>query len=244
MPRSQVLGCFLMVMQWADRHTEDGRVNGVDLTDLDAVAECDGFGEAMRAAGWLEIDSGGVVFLEWEKHNGRSAKKRAMDARRASAKRRIESDDRPQNVAFEATKKRPRVEKSRVEESREDLTPIQGVDFAHPEDADARDKAAVAAGVGFRKHLGMSGGSVQNACRSIGQHAALHPCHGHTPEAVVEAAFARVASYPKTPKGVGHWKNSVRREITNAHENGELPGPWRESEPFGKADTREAVGGW
>ena len=83
------VGRLFLVWTWADIHSDDGVV-AAELEDIDDEADCDGFGQAMVDAGWLEIHDGTVVFPDFGDHNGQTAKTRAkaflrqQRARRAS----------------------------------------------------------------------------------------------------------------------------------------------------------------
>lgn len=80
-----VVGKLLRVWAWAGDHTTTGKMPGVTQAHVDHAAGAQGFGDAMRAAGWLGLDdSGSVVLPRFSKHNGKSAKKRLQDAKRAS----------------------------------------------------------------------------------------------------------------------------------------------------------------
>lgn len=92
MDPDEVVGKLLRVWAWAGDHTVTGKLRGVTQAHVDHAAGAKGFGEAMRAAGWLGIDdSGDVVLPRFSKHNGKSAKKRLQDAKRASRYRATQS---------------------------------------------------------------------------------------------------------------------------------------------------------
>ena len=119
MDPDMVVGKLLRVWAWAGEHTTTGRVAGTSLTHLDFVAGAEGFASAMKAARWLECDDdGSIVFPRFTKRNGKAAKKRLIDARRASRKRAT-------NVASNATKLGP-TEQKRREKRNTPLTPPQG----------------------------------------------------------------------------------------------------------------------
>jgi hypothetical protein len=91
----EILGRCVAVWCWADISTEDGFIAGATLADLDRVAGLPGLGAMMARCGWVAecaVDgpiaacgkAGGILFINFLSHNGRSAKRRAMQARRAS----------------------------------------------------------------------------------------------------------------------------------------------------------------
>lgn len=81
LPRDYVVGLCFHFWAWADGQTTDGAVDGIRPADIDAIVEHQGFAQAMAEAGWLQVDERGVILPNFDRHNGESAKKRAMDAR-------------------------------------------------------------------------------------------------------------------------------------------------------------------
>lgn len=80
-----VVGKLHAVWSWADGVTEDGLVDGVDAELVDEIARRKGFAAAMAAtprSAWLIIRGNGVEFPRFDRHNGKSAKRRALDAER------------------------------------------------------------------------------------------------------------------------------------------------------------------
>lgn len=73
-----VVGKLHRLWSWADAHTADGFAAGLDAEWVDEFAGCQGFAAAMAAAGWLEVDTNGVRFANFERHNGQPAKVRAL----------------------------------------------------------------------------------------------------------------------------------------------------------------------
>ena len=90
----RVVGGLHAVWCVFDAHTESGKLDGYTLENMDAVIGWSGFSSAMRDAGWL-IDHGGACLEmpSFTRHNGVSAKRRAMDSERKRASRIC-----PQNV--------------------------------------------------------------------------------------------------------------------------------------------------
>jgi len=79
--RDHVVGLCIRFWAWADGQTTDGAIDGIRPADIDAVVEHEGFAAALAEAGWLVVNERGVVIPNFDRHNGESAKKRAMDAR-------------------------------------------------------------------------------------------------------------------------------------------------------------------
>jgi hypothetical protein len=100
----------------ADSHTEDGILPGLTLRAIDRKTGIKGFGSALCAVGWLEDSSDGVCLVNFEEHNGTSAKRRCTDAQTKASKRKS-SAEVPANVgemsASHADKNGTREEKRR-----------------------------------------------------------------------------------------------------------------------------------
>lgn len=111
-----VVGRLHAIWAWADSHTEDGRIVGIDAAWVDKYVGKRGFAEAMVVAGWLTIDADGIILPSYTSHNGATAKRRAKEARRKG-----EARQRPQDVrdasALDADNLRNREEKRREEKT-------------------------------------------------------------------------------------------------------------------------------
>ena len=77
-----VIGKLLRVWSWFDQHTEDGNAVGVTFALVDRFAGVTGFGEAMQFAGWLVQKDKTLVMVNFDRHNSKSAKKRALSGER------------------------------------------------------------------------------------------------------------------------------------------------------------------
>jgi len=80
-----VVGRLLRIWSWFDEHTTDGNAVGVTISLLDWQAGVAGFAEAMMAVGWLIKEDGNISLSHFDRHNGETAKKRALTAKRAAA---------------------------------------------------------------------------------------------------------------------------------------------------------------
>lgn len=81
---AQAVGGLYWLWATADQHTEDGRMPGLSLRQIDRKTGIQGFGAALCEIGWLEDDPQGVVIINFEEHNGASAKKRAVTSKRVA----------------------------------------------------------------------------------------------------------------------------------------------------------------
>jgi len=78
------LAWFELWSYFDDNIDETGFLRLFTLEDCDDVAELSGIGRALQRAEWLTVDSLGLTVNKWNRHNGRSAKQRAMTARRVT----------------------------------------------------------------------------------------------------------------------------------------------------------------
>ena len=82
-----VIGKLIRVWVWADQQTLDGNAFVTQLALLDRIAGVSGFANAMIHAGWLKQKNSSFAFPNFERHNGQSAKKRALTNKRVQRKR-------------------------------------------------------------------------------------------------------------------------------------------------------------
>lgn len=79
------VGKLLRVWRWFDQQTLDGNAGSVNLALLDRIAGAPGFAAAMCAVGWLAQRDGGVNLPNFARHNGKTAKTRALTASRVAS---------------------------------------------------------------------------------------------------------------------------------------------------------------
>lgn len=82
-----VVGRLWKVWSWADQHVSDCHAIGVTDVTLDRISGTPGFAAAMRRVGWIEGDSDAPALPKFDRHNGQSAKRRALATERQSRKR-------------------------------------------------------------------------------------------------------------------------------------------------------------
>lgn len=126
------VGKLLRVWRWFDQHTEDGNAHNVTLALLDRIIGAPGFCAAMTKVGWLEVNDTGICLPNFDRHNGKTAKSRALGAKRAAnhksnGKGNAESnaEANAESNAASVTDALPREEKNR-EEYISPLTPQTG----------------------------------------------------------------------------------------------------------------------
>lgn len=82
-----ILGAVAWLWMLADQHTVDGKLMGYTAASVDRTVGVRGFCDALTktpGGPWLEIHDGYLLIVDFEKHNGESAKARACNAVRAS----------------------------------------------------------------------------------------------------------------------------------------------------------------
>lgn len=86
-----IVGRLHVLWSWADRHTLSG--NGISVTNvtIDKITNCTGFADALRKVCWLEGRDGLLSFPNFERHNGQTAKNRALTNDRVSRLRNARS---------------------------------------------------------------------------------------------------------------------------------------------------------
>ena len=115
MSADEVVGKLVRVWAWFDAHTADGHALGVTFALVDRIAGRDGFAESMSLCGWLE-QSGSDLFLpNFDRHNGDSAKKRAL----ATDRKRLSRNTSPP-VSQEMSRKQSDKSVTREEKRREE----------------------------------------------------------------------------------------------------------------------------
>ena len=105
--RYSVVGRLHKIWSWANEHLTDGQDVPIDSEFLDSLVETPGFSEQLRRVGWLSGRDGSLGFPSFDRHNGASAKQRALDASRKKTVRKMSG--------CEPDKNRTREEKRREE---------------------------------------------------------------------------------------------------------------------------------
>jgi hypothetical protein len=72
---------FFRLYSWLDEQTADGMLY-TDRQEVDAVARLPGFAASLERSGWLAFSGDTCQVINWNQHNGQSAKRRAQEAKR------------------------------------------------------------------------------------------------------------------------------------------------------------------
>jgi|GEM_PF-719589 len=90
--RYGVVGRLQTLWSWADEHAADGFLPHVTAKVIDEKLGRRGFTAAMEDVGWIECTAEGVRFPKFDRHNGESAKVRALEMERKRASRIAEAE--------------------------------------------------------------------------------------------------------------------------------------------------------
>lgn len=83
----EVVGMLHHLWSWADTQSRDGHATGVTEKWIDRYVQRDKFAQAMQSVGWLVITEDGVEFPNFDRHNGETAKTRALASNRQKKRR-------------------------------------------------------------------------------------------------------------------------------------------------------------
>ncbi len=82
------LGKVIRFWAWADQQMIDGNADcnarGVTKSAIDRITFMSGFADALIQVGWLVENDGGLSLPNFERHNGKSSKKRAVTNERVT----------------------------------------------------------------------------------------------------------------------------------------------------------------
>jgi hypothetical protein len=79
-----IVGKLIKVWRWFDAHTNSGNAMFVSEELIDRLAGVPGFAQAMRHAGWLDVDGPSITVPNFDRHNGKTSKERALTAKRVA----------------------------------------------------------------------------------------------------------------------------------------------------------------
>lgn len=79
-----VVGKLMRVWGWFDQQTENGNAPSVSKMLLDRLVGVNGFCKAVIDAGWMLDDGSTLTLPHFDRHNGKTAKNRALTAKRVN----------------------------------------------------------------------------------------------------------------------------------------------------------------
>jgi hypothetical protein len=122
-----VVGKCLRVWSWFDSHSRDGNAPVTVLALLNRITGVANFTDAMEKVGWLVIDGATVSLPKFDRHNGKTAKERALGKNRTKKSRNGNAECNADTVTTPSQKALP--EKRREEKnSTHSLSPARGGD--------------------------------------------------------------------------------------------------------------------
>lgn len=109
-----VVGKLIRVWSWFDEHTEEGHAPSVTKKLLDRLVGVTGFCDSLHSEGWMTETDGMVSVPNFDRHNGQSAKKRALSNERKRKSRANVAGNVTDQSRTERDTSVPREEKRRV----------------------------------------------------------------------------------------------------------------------------------
>lgn len=110
---AEVVGLVVRFWSWLDRNTATGEGIRASERHIDMLVGRTGFAAAMRQVGWLSGEDGALQVPHYDRHNGASAKARALEAE-AKKLRRSVAEKCPTNSAENVGPEKRREEKKSV----------------------------------------------------------------------------------------------------------------------------------
>jgi hypothetical protein len=104
--RREAVGLLFDYFCWLDSNLSDscpGFVRNVSRRSLESILHCPGFAAVLESIGWATFDDEQRLFyvVNWDRHNGATAKSRALDQRRKKISREIVSGFCPVETGLE-----------------------------------------------------------------------------------------------------------------------------------------------
>ncbi len=94
--RRECMGLLCDYWSWLDANARTEVVPNLSRSSLDSVLHCPGFAACLESVGWAEWDESGWIMtvINYEHHNGSSAKTRASEQRKKREQRRDKTGSR------------------------------------------------------------------------------------------------------------------------------------------------------
>lgn len=128
-----ILGALVHLWSVADMHADGECLPHMTPEALDLMVSLPGFARELAKAGWAEIKEDGIYLLNYQVHNGTSAKRRAANAKRMNSVR-IVCADSAQDVRSDVylEKEKEKELKNKKEKQKEQDT--SGIILTYPTD--------------------------------------------------------------------------------------------------------------
>lgn len=127
-----VVGKLLRVWNWYDDQSVNGDAPVTLAASLNRHAGVSGFVEAMQVVGWITIVGDRLVLPNFSRHNGKSAKRRALGNVRNEVYRKSDAKTNAPSVTNSVTNASPekRIKEKRLEDSINGSPPLCTIDQA------------------------------------------------------------------------------------------------------------------
>jgi hypothetical protein len=112
-----VVGKLLRIWTWFDAHSEKGNAPSVTKALLDRRVGVTGFVTSMIDVGWMDETEGVLTIPNFVRHNGQTAKNRALTAKRVADHKKSNASGNAKGNAPIVTGPLPREEKRREEKN-------------------------------------------------------------------------------------------------------------------------------
>ena len=93
--RDLIVGKLIRLWEWFNKNTADGCAHGVTQTFIDSHVALEGFATALETVGWLSVRNGSICQPNFDRHNSKSAKARALANERVKRSRNVASVTKP-----------------------------------------------------------------------------------------------------------------------------------------------------
>lgn len=141
-----VVGHLVMFWGWIGRHTPDGRAIKLTESVIDRKIAVPGFSAALRKIGWLSGEDMALELPNFERHNGDSAKARALESEAKRLRRGIDkqSEKEPEKPVGQVSDISRPESPTREEKRREEKIELQSQNHSVLADGAGERKAQVA----------------------------------------------------------------------------------------------------
>ena len=141
-----VLGKLIRVWAWADQQTIDGNANSnavsVTKSAIDRIGFMPGLADALIRVGWLKFEGSILIFPNFDRHNGKSSKKRLLTNRRVTEHREKSNKSNARSVTSAFQKALPEEEIELEEDIKDKNTMSDSDRTADENDSDHQEPPA------------------------------------------------------------------------------------------------------
>lgn len=142
-----VMGRLIRLWGYFDQHSLDGHIEGIDASIIDHLVGHPGFCAQLANVGWMTVEGAGVTLPNFHRHNGDTAKSRALTARRTEKYRekkarkykRHQSDARRDAPPSHAASPEKRKEEEKRKDQKAPEGAGQGVSLFSPQEEPNQD---------------------------------------------------------------------------------------------------------